>query len=341
MHDGRSIPRVIQLHTMGSASRVAIVGVGEVGGAVAYNLALNSIPGELLLVDLDLNLRNAQIEDLSDVIYSTNSSTRVRPATYREAAQSDLVVITAASKHTLGKRPSILVFATDLWFFQGQTTVDYTSRNTSMIREVMEAMKPFRPDTVLLVVANPVDLLTSLAKDMAGLPPSQVIGTGTTLDTYRLRGMVASRALVSPSAVDAFVVGRHGEDQVVTWSSASIGAVPNADVQMFNALDRNRIELICKRRSQSIIRGKGSAPFGIASVAANLCCSVILDKRAVYPVSHFQEQYGCCLSMPAVIGRKGILSSVPLSLDAGEEVAVKASGKLVKESVESIQRDWW
>ncbi|KAJ9419436.1 L-lactate dehydrogenase [Fusarium oxysporum] len=309
---------------MGSASRVAIVGVGEVGGAVAYNLALNSIPSELLLVDLELNLRNAQIEDLSDVIYSTNSSTRVRPATYREAAQSDLVVITAASKHTLG-----------------QTTVDYTSRNTSMIREVMEAMKPFRPDTVLLVVANPVDLLTSIAKDMAGLPPSQVIGTGTTLDTYRLRGMVASRALVSPSAVDAFVVGRHGEDQVVTWSSASIGAVPNADVQMFNALDRNRIELICKRRSQSIIRGKGSAPFGIASVAANLCCSVILDKRAVYPVSHFQEQYGCCLSMPAVIGRKGILSSVPLSLDAGEEVAVKASGKLVKESVESIQRDWW
>ncbi|EXL39447.1 L-lactate dehydrogenase [Fusarium oxysporum f. sp. radicis-lycopersici 26381] len=324
MHDGRSILRVIQLHTMGSASRVAILGVCEVGGAVAYNLALNSIASELLLVDLDLNLRNAQIEDLSDVIYSTNSSTRVRPATYREAAQSDLVVITAASKHTLG-----------------QTTVDYTSRNTSMIREVMEAMKPFRPDTVLLVVANPVDLLTSMAKDMSGLPPSQVIGTGTTLDTYRLRGMVASRALVSLSAVDAFVVGRHGEDQVVTWSSASIGAVPIADLQMFNALDRNRIELICKHRSQSIIRGKGSAPFGIASVAANLCCSVILDKHAVYPVSHFQEQYGCCLSMPAVIGRKGILTSVPLSLDAGEEVAVKASGKLVKESVESIQRDWW
>ncbi|EXK78361.1 L-lactate dehydrogenase [Fusarium oxysporum f. sp. raphani 54005] len=309
---------------MGSASRVTIVGVGEVGGAVAYNLALNSIASELLLVDLVLNLRNAQIEDLSDVIYSTNSSTRVRPATYREAAQSDLVAITAASKHTLG-----------------QTTVDYTSRNTSMIREVMEAMKPFRPDTVLLVVANPVDLLTSIAKDMSGLPPSQVIGTGTTLDTYRLRGMVASRALVSPSAVDTFVVGRHGEDQVVIWSSASIGAVPIADVQMFNALDRNRIELICKHRLQSIIRGKGSAPFWIASVAANLCCSVILDKHEVYPVSHFQEQYECCLSMPAVIGGKGILSSVPLSLDAGEEFAVKATGKLVKESVGSIQRDWW
>lgn len=87
---------------MGSASRVAIVGVGEVGGAVAYNLTLNSVASELLLVDLDLNVRNAQIEDLCDVSYSTNSSTRVRPATYHEAAQCDLVVITAASKHLLG-----------------------------------------------------------------------------------------------------------------------------------------------------------------------------------------------------------------------------------------------
>ncbi|KAF5253889.1 hypothetical protein FANTH_1214 [Fusarium anthophilum] len=206
---------------MGSASRVAIVGVGEVGGAVAYNLTLNSMASELLLVDLDLSVRNAQLEDLSDVTYSTNSSTRVRPATYHEAAQCDLVVITAASKHMLG-----------------QTTVDYTSRNTSMIREVMEAMKPFRADTILLIVANPVDLLTSLVKEMSGLPPSQVIGTGTALDTYRLRGMVASRALVSPSAVDAFVVGRHGEEQVVAWSAATIGAVPVDDVRILNAIDR-------------------------------------------------------------------------------------------------------
>ncbi|KAF5263469.1 hypothetical protein FOXYS1_5792 [Fusarium oxysporum] len=267
---------------MGSASRVAIVGVGEVGGAVAYNLTLNSVASELLLVDLDLDVRNAQIEDLCDVSYSTNSSTRVRPATYHEAAQCDLVVITAASKHLLG-----------------QTTIDYTSRNTSMIREVMEAMKPFRADTVLLIVANPVDLLTSLAKEMSGLPSSQVIGTGTALDTYRLRGMVASRALVSPSAVDAFVVGRHGEDQVVVWSAATIGAVPIDDVKMLSAIDLSRIELICKHRSNHIILGKGSASFGIASVAANLCCSVILDKNEMYPLANrYWEEGDLAFSSP-------------------------------------------
>ncbi|KAF4333303.1 L-lactate dehydrogenase [Fusarium beomiforme] len=309
---------------MAPASRVAIVGVGEVGGAVAYNLTLNSVASELLLVDLDLNLRNAQIEDLSDVVYSTRSTTRVRPATYHEAAQCDVVVITAASKHMIG-----------------QTTVDYMSRNTSMIREVIEAMRPFQPGTVLLIVANPVDLLTSIAKERSGLPPSQVIGTGTSLDTCRLRGMVASRAMVSPSTIDAFVVGRHGEEQVVAWSSASIGAASIAEVQMFNAIDRNKIELICKHRSQSIIRGKGSAPYGIASIAADLCCAVILDKHEIFPVSHFQEEYGCCLSMPAILGRNGILKSVPIPLNAEEQAAVKTSGEHLKQNLASIQRDWW
>ncbi|KAJ0130363.1 Uncharacterized protein HZ326_26530 [Fusarium oxysporum f. sp. albedinis] len=309
---------------MDSSSRIAIVGVGEVGGAVAYNLTLGSIASELLLVDLDLTLRNAQVEDLSDVAYSTGSSTRVRPATLREAAQSDIVVITAASKHTLG-----------------QTTTDYTSRNTFMIREVMDAMKPFRSDTILLIVANPVDLLTSIAQEMSGLPKSQVIGSGTSLDTSRLRGMVASRGSVSPSSIGVFVVGVHGDDQVTAWSTATVGAVPISEVQMFSTLDRTRVDSICKHRSQVIIRGKGSAPFGIASITANLCCSILLDKREISAVCHFQPQFDCCLSMPAIIGRKGILSTMLLSLDDQEQAAIAVSAKHLKNRIEWIQKDWW
>jgi L-lactate dehydrogenase len=188
---------------MDSSSRIAIIGVGEVGGAVAYNLTLGALASELLLVDLDLTLRNAQVEDLSDVTYSTGSSTRVRPATFREAAQSNIVVITATSKQALGMGWTIVILICNLSNTMltllpiGQTTADYTSRNTFMIREVMDAMKPFRSDTILLVIANPVDLLTSIAQEMSGLPKSQVIGSGTSLDTSRLRGMVASRGSVS------------------------------------------------------------------------------------------------------------------------------------------------
>ncbi|KAI6756150.1 hypothetical protein HG530_011886 [Fusarium avenaceum] len=304
-------------------SRIAIIGVGEVGGVVAYNLTLNSIASELLLVDVDLGVRNAQIEDLSDVAFCTNSTTQIRPATYREASQSDIVIITAATRHTLG-----------------QTTVDYTARNVWMVREVVDAMKPFRRDTILLVVANPVDLLTSIAKDMSGLPASQIIGSGTFLDTYRLRGMVATRAFVSPSSIDINVVGVHGEDQVVTWSSASICGVPVSEMEELSVQNRAKLAGVCKSRSQEIARGKGAAPFGIGSITASICTSILLDKLDVCPVSHYQEQFQCCLSMPAVIGRGGIRHAPRLRLADQEKAAVAESAQRLKQSVESSEKYW-
>ncbi|WXC67281.1 hypothetical protein SNK03_013065 [Fusarium graminearum] len=308
---------------MDQNSRIAIVGVGEVGGVVAYNLTINSIASELLLVDVDLSVRNAQIEDLSDVAFCTNSTTRIRPATYREASQSDIVVITAAPRHTLG-----------------QTTVDYTARNVSMIREVVDAMKPFRPDTILLVVANPVDLLTSIAKDISGLPSSQVIGSGTILDTARILGMVATRAFVSPSSIDINIVGVHGEDQVVAWSSASICGVPISEMHELSIQSRGELAGTCKNRSREIARGKGAAPFGIGSITASICISILLDKLDVSPVCHYQEQYQCCLSMPAAIGRQGIRHTLRLPLSDGEKAAIAESTKRLKHSVDLSQRDW-
>ncbi|RFN54463.1 l-lactate dehydrogenase [Fusarium flagelliforme] len=300
---------------MDQNSRIAIIGVGDVGGTVAYNLTLNSIASELLLVDLDLSLRNSQIEDLSDAAFCTNSITQIRPATYREASQSDIVVITAAPRHTL-------------------------ARNVSMIREVVDAMKPFRRDTILLIVANPVDLLTSITKDISGLPPSQVIGSGTYLDTARLRGMVATRAFVSASSIDINVVGVHGQDQVVAWSSASVCGVPVSEMHELSNEKRMKLASACKTRSHEISLGKGAAPFGIGSITANICVSILLDKLDVAPVSHYQEQYQCCLSMPAVIGRQGVRHTPRLRLDEHEKAAIADSAKRLKRGVELSQEGW-
>jgi L-lactate dehydrogenase len=137
------------------------------------------------------------------------------------------------------------------------------------------------------------------------------------------------------------VVGVHGEDQVTTWSTATVGAVPISEALMFSPSDRATIDSICKHRSQVIIRGKGSAPFGIASITASICCSILLDKREISPVCHFQPQFDCCLSMPAIIGRKGILSTMSLSLDDQEQLAIVASAKHLKDRIEWIQKDWW
>ncbi|KAH6645636.1 lactate dehydrogenase/glycoside hydrolase [Truncatella angustata] len=304
-------------------SRIAIVGVGQVGGAVAYALIPTSIASELLLVDADVDLRDGQVRDLSDVAYSSNSGTRVRAATYHEAGQCDVVVITAGSKYTLG-----------------QTSIESTYRNVSIVRNVVTAMSPFKPETILLVVANPVDLLTSLAQNLARLPASQVLGSGTFLDSVRLRGLMADRTGVAANSIDVYVLGVHGDSQVVAWSTATIGGVPIDKSHLPKDLI-NRVQLAdeCKYRSQSIIRAKGATPFGIGSIVSSICSSILLDKRNVRPISHFQPEFGCCFSLPVVLGRKGIISTIQMPLDSDEEAEIAESARTVRSLMDRVREN--
>ncbi|EXM13406.1 L-lactate/malate dehydrogenase [Fusarium oxysporum f. sp. vasinfectum] len=308
---------------MNLVSQIAIIGVGQVGGAAAYSIILTSFVSELLLVDLDIHLRDGQVRDLSDVAYSCNSSTRVRAASHHEAAKADIVVITAGSKHMIG-----------------QTTIDYTSRNMSIVREVVETMKPFRSDTILLVVSNPVDLLTSLAHEISGLPTSQVLGSGTFLDSVRLRGLMAMRAGIAANSIDIHVLGVHGNSQVVAWSAATVAGVPIHTSIPPNILDRVELADECKHWSQSIIRAKGSTPFGLGSIVSSLCASIFLDKRNVRPVSHFQPDFGCYFSLPAVIGKKGVMSTIQMTLDSDEEAHIAKSAKELSETIDWIHRNY-
>ena len=194
--------------------RIAVVGVGQVGAAAAYALILGSIASELLLVDVKVDLRDGQVRDLSDVAYSRNSGMRVRAATHREAGQCDIVVITAGSKYSIGKGSNVRKLinccpeGASSYDFSGQTIIEHMYRNIATIRSAVKAMKPFRSDTILLVVANPVDLLTSLAQELSGLPTSQVLGSGTFLDSVRLRGLLAAKAGVRTNNSYVFVQTR-------------------------------------------------------------------------------------------------------------------------------------
>lgn len=174
-------------------SRIAVIGVGEVGGAAAFALIISSIARELLLVDINTTLRDGQVRDLSDVAYSSNSVTRVRAATHHEAGQCDIVVITAGSKSVLGKKsllPNLHVPDVDPRP-PGQPNLERVYRNVSIIRNVVDAMKPIRQDAIVVVVSNPVDLATTLVLELSKLPQSQVLGAGTFLDSVRIRGMIA------------------------------------------------------------------------------------------------------------------------------------------------------
>jgi L-lactate dehydrogenase len=195
-------------------------------------------------------------------------------------------------------------------------------------------MSPLRSDAVLLLVANPVDALTYFAQQYAGLPKSQVIGSGTFLDSARLRGILASKAEVAASSIDAYVLGEHGESQFVAWSLASIGGVP-LDKVAVKELDKQAVAEEAKNKAANIINNKGVTNYGIGAVVASICGSILFDHRSIRPVSHWQEDLGVCLSMPAVLGRQGVVRTVPMPLSEGEKVKLRGSAKAIREMIDA------
>ncbi|KKK22771.1 hypothetical protein ARAM_003911 [Aspergillus rambellii] len=320
-------------------SRIAIIGVGQVGAAAAYALILGSVANELLLVDVKSELRDAQVRDLSDVTYSGNRGTRVRAATYREAAECDVVVITAGSKYCIGayRGGQVTPVQARLYHQLGQTSLEYTYRNVAILRTIVNTMKPFRSDAILLVVANPVDLLTSLARELSGLPSSQVLGSGTFLDSVRLRGLLADKTGIAATSIDLYAVGIHGEQQVPAWSTATVAGVPLDQALPATAYNRSEIVNECKHRSQSIIKAKGAMPLGIGSIVCSICSSILLDKHNVRPVSHFQQEYGCCFSLPVVLGRRGIVQTIQMPLSADEKAHIAESATTLKGTLDRVK----
>lgn len=196
-------------------------------------------------------------------------------------------------------------------------------------------MKPLKESAILLLIANPVDVLTYFALEYSGLPKQQVIGSGTFLDSARLRGALAAKAGVAASSIDAYVLGEHGESQVVAWSCANVSGVPLSQFPTTKDLDRIAMAAETKDKAAAIINSKGSTEFGIASVTASICKSILFNHRNVRPVSHYQDDLGICISKPAVLSRNGIAGTVELPLNEEENAALKESAEEIKRIINS------
>ena len=303
-----------------SASSIAIVGAGDVGSTIAYSLILNNITGDVLLVDPATEFCEAQAQDLSDATYHGNTATRVRVADHKDAGQCDIIIMTAGAAQK-----------------EGESRTDLIGRNLKILKDAVEGCKPFREDAILLIVANPVDVLTHFAQRLADLPRNQVFGSGTFLDSARLRGILASRSGVAASSIDAYVLGEHGETQLVAWSHASIGGVPLDQIVGNERIDTASIAEETRTKAAEIINAKGTTAFGIGGVAASLCKSMLFDQRNIRPISHWQEDLGVCLSMPAVIGREGVVRSIPISIDEGERKKLEDSAANLRDVIEEAE----
>ncbi|THZ98593.1 L-lactate dehydrogenase [Aureobasidium pullulans] len=200
-------------------------------------------------------------------------------------------------------------------------------------------MKPFRDDTIILLVSNPVDILTYFAQKFSGLPKNQVFGSGTFLDSARLRGILAEKCGVAASSIDAYVLGEHGDSQMVAWSHASVGGVPLELALPDTSIDKEAIAEDTKKKAAAIMESKGATAFGIGGVAASICKSILFDQCNIRPISHYQKDMDVCISMPVVLGRKGIVRQIPMKLNDGEKKEVQQSAKSLREIIEDVEKE--
>jgi L-lactate dehydrogenase len=278
-------------------ARIAVIGVGAVGATTAYSIMMRNIASEIILVDVCQERCMGEVFDMSDAIPASSTS-HITLGSLKEAGRADIIVITAGVR----RKP-------------GQTRLDLIQVNHKIIASVIEGMMPINPRAVIIVVSNPVDIMTLCAQWLANLPLNNVFGSGTYLDTQRLRGFISDKLGISPQSIDAYILGEHGDTQFAVWSSAQIAGVPLKNFEGMTAQELDRLAQAAKQKGQDIITLKDATFYGIAACVADMCESIIFNQKRVFPVSTYNEKYGVCLSLPAVIGENGIehILSVPLN----------------------------
>lgn len=311
---------------MESSSKVAIVGAGRVGSTFAYALASSGLVREIVLIDADAARAEGEAMDIAHAI-PFHRPVEVRSGLAADAAGAVVTVITAGAAQRPGEsRPALL------------------QRNFEILHGLVGAVVRANPQGLLLVATNPVDALTYAALKLSGLPPAQVLGSGTVLDSARLRAELSHHYGVDGRNVHAYVIGEHGDSEVVAWSTATLGNMRLADYCALAGMscdpEMDEIGERVRRAAYEIIRRKGATNFAIAAALTRIVEAIVRDEASVLTVSTLlRGEYGIqdvCLSLPSVVGRSGVMRVLPVPLNAGEVEALRASAAAIRAAVDTM-----
>jgi L-lactate dehydrogenase len=311
--------------------KIGIVGAGMVGSASAFAMVMRGVGREIVLVDLNRARAEAEANDIFHAVPFA------KPMTVRAGGYEDL------------KEASVVVIAGGVAQKPGETRLQLLQRNADVFRQIVPSVVRSAPGALLLVVTNPVDIMTSVAAQVAadfGVPATRVIGSGTTLDTARFRALLGRHFDVDPHYVHGYVVGEHGDSEVLAWSQVTIAglgldAFAAVHGTPLTAQDRERIDENVRRAAYHIIAGKGATYYGIGSAVARIVDVLVHDQRAILTVcariSGVAECEGLTLALPHLLGGDGILATIPLALSDTERDALRRSAGILREAVESLQ----
>ena len=308
--------------------KVAVIGCGFVGSTIAYTLMQKGTFSEMVLLDAAQGKAEGEAMDISHGLPFAHAMD-IYAGTYEDIADASVVIITAGAN----QKP-------------GETRLDLVQKNSRIMRSIISEVKRVNCEGILLIVSNPVDILTEVALRESGFPKERVIGSGTVLDTARLKYLVSEKLNVDSRNVHAFIAGEHGDSELAVWSCANIYGISIdefAKIRGFRNFTKEKDEIYHAVRDSAyeIIERKGATYYGIGMAAAKIAEAIVRDSHTVVPVSvSLNGEYGLsdlCLSIPAVIGSRGAEQVLEISLNAEEEERLRRSADELKEVLAQIE----
>ena len=309
-------------------SKIAVVGAGSVGATIAYACLVRGVAKDIALFDINAAKVEAEALDLNHGLQFVPMATLEGSADVEICRDADVVIVTAGAKQKTG-----------------QTRMDLAGANAAICKDMIPKLLKVAPEAILLLVTNPVDVITYITMKISGLPRERVLGSGTVLDSSRFRYLIAKRLKVAVQNVHAYIAGEHGDSEIPLWSSASVGNVPLHEwaVQGHGKLsvrDRTEIFQNVKHAAYQIIQGKGATNYAIGLATAKILEAILHDENRVLPVSSLVENYNgiadVCVSLPCIVNRRGVEPPLPIPLNDAELAGLRNSADTIRNTIRSL-----
>ena len=313
-------------------SKVTIIGAGSVGATVAYTLVATGSVAEIVLIDVNVEKAKGEAMDIMQATPYLNP-TKIYYGTYEDAVGSDIVIVTSG----VGRKP-------------GQSRIDLTQINVNILKSIAPQIVKYAPEAIYLFVANPVDVLTYVFCKITGVPKNRVIGSGTTLDSIRLRTRLSELYSVNQQQVHAYVLGEHGDSSFVAWSTADISGIPldeyestmtDKEALKVTPYEREDVEQYVKKSGGQIIAGKGATFYGIAASVTKIVNAIYSNAYTILPVSTVLDgEYGIsdvALSTLCAIGNEGVITTLTPKLSDEELAKMQNSAEVLKGVIAQIE----
>ncbi len=304
--------------------KAAIIGCGFVGSASAFALMESGLFSEIVLIDTDKNKAQGEALDISHGLPFAKPA-QIYAGDYKDISDAAVIIVTAGA----GQK-------------QGETRLELVKRNVEVFKSIIPEIAKVNSEGILLVVANPVDILTYTAAKLSGFPENRVFGSGTVLDSARLKYLLGEHLGVDSRSVHAFIIGEHGDSEIAAWSSANVSGIElNNFCEMRGHFNHEKamkeIADNVKNSAYEIIDKKKATYYGIAMSVKRICEAIVRDEKSILPISSIQHGnygiHGIALSMPVIVGKSGIEANVPIELNKSEQASLKKSAETLKQVI--------